>query len=135
MAGASEQSEFYAIFVNSGRMDHRRPPPGVGGAFIAEHSNEENRVYERWLARARPSLDRLLQEALQNGIPILRSLVDAPTRARKAKDGALLQQIDGATEKPDRRFRLSLRVSQRLTDEQQGWLRRGVAAVLEKHAA
>jgi hypothetical protein len=134
MAAASDQSGFYGLFLNSGRMNHVLPPPGVGGGFLAEHFEEENKLYAAWLARARTSLDQLLRDALQNGLPILPFPAAPAPRGKKPKMREVLEQIDGATARPDRRFRLSLRVSQKLTDEQREWLRRGVAGVLEKHA-
>jgi hypothetical protein len=135
MAGASAQSELHALFVHSGRMNHVLPPPGAPGNAVANHFEAENRGYQRWLERARPALDQVLRDAVETqGLPILKWPGDAAPRSKRSKSRQELV-IDGSTGRPDRRFRLSVLVSQKLTDAQQDWLRRSVAAALEKHAA
>lgn len=124
LAGASAESERHALFLNSGRMNHALPPPGVKPG--APHFEAENRQYVRWLERARPALDEVLREAVEaQAMPVL------AWQPKRRQD--VLQVIDGSTTRA--RFRLSVLVSRTLSDAQQEWLRRRVATALEKHAA
>ena len=136
LAGASAQSELHAIFVNSGRMNHVLPPPGAPGHAVANHLEAENRGYARWLERARPALDQVLRDAVETqGLPILKWPGDAAPQSKKSKSRGQQVVIDGSTTRPDRRFRLSVLVSQQLSEPQRDWLRSSVAAALEKYAA
>lgn len=148
-AGASLESELYALFVGTGLIVSVAMRPGGNGSEVGEYFERQSAPFRRWLERAKPALDALFVQLVAEGLPIVARdqphetlwgtfIEDGDERnfRKHHKGGPLAVQLDGSARMPDHRsltlmFLVSGRVEKSRFDPV---IERIVAILRETHA-
>lgn len=155
-AGARVERELYSIFVGTGLNVCVHVPPGDDGSAVGNYFDATSAPYDRWLARAAPDLDLLIETVRAEGRLPLTALrqpceqidgtiikdgehddtADARHFARYHRGGPLVLSINGPGLLPDlQTLNLALAVTGRVHRRDLDDLLARVAAVLHTHAA